>query len=162
MASEPVPPEPPPPEDIRAVRPYLLTRSPLKKLIRRAFSIAVLVTIDLSGLVIGVYLAVVLRALVRDPQPVLWNLLWTQETDWLSFLMLLLFLVFWRNHLYGPRELREGAGRIVSSVVLVAVLSLVFAVGTGRTSALGLYAGTTLVSVLISSSAGATRRRALP
>ena len=147
-------PEPPPlpPEDVRAARPYLLTRSPLKTFVRRASSIAVLVTIDLSGLVIGLYLALAFRSLLFDPKPILWNLLWTHETDWLSFLTLLLLLVFWRNHLYGPRELREGAGRIVSSVVLVAVLSLVFAVGTGQHfTTFGLYVvGAALVSILIS------------
>ena len=71
-----------------------------------------------------------LRSLVRDPPPILWNLLWDAETDWLPFLILLLLLVFWRNHLYGPRELREGAGRVVPSVVLVAALALAFAIGT--------------------------------
>ncbi len=81
---------------------------------------------------IGLYLALVLRALIRDPKPILWNLLWTHETDWLPFLTLLLLLVFWRNHLYGPRELREGAGRIVPSVLLVAALALAFALGTGQ------------------------------
>ncbi len=83
---------------------------------------------------------------------ILWNILWTEETGWLSFLALLLLLVFWRNHLYGPRELREGAGRIVSSVVLVAVLSLVFAIGTGQHfTTFGLYVvSATLVAILIS------------
>ena len=106
MNSEPVSPEPPPVlEDIRAARPYLFTRSPLKTFARRAGSIAVLVVIDLSGLVIGLYLALALRSLLFDPKPVLWNLLWQHETDWLPFLTLMLILVFWRNHLYGPREL---------------------------------------------------------
>jgi exopolysaccharide biosynthesis polyprenyl glycosylphosphotransferase len=153
LESESAPPEPsPPPEDVRAARPYLLTRSPLKTFVRRAFSIAVLVMIDLSGLVIGLYLALAFRSLLFDPKPILWNLLWTHETDWLSFLTLLLFLVFWRNHLYGPRELREGAGRIVSSVVLVAVLSLVFAIGTGQHfTTFGLYVVSAgLVATLIS------------
>jgi exopolysaccharide biosynthesis polyprenyl glycosylphosphotransferase len=141
-----------PAEDIRAVRPYLLTRSPLKTLLRRALSIAILVTIDISGLVIGLYLALALRSELFDPQPILWNLLWTHETDWLSFLTLLLILVFWRNHLYGPRELREGAGRIVASVVLVAVLALVFAVGTGQHfTTFGLYVvSAAFVAILIS------------
>jgi exopolysaccharide biosynthesis polyprenyl glycosylphosphotransferase len=147
-----IPEERPVPADLRAVRPYLLTRSPLKTLVRRAVSIVVLVAIDLSGLVIGLYLALAFRSLLFDPKPILWNLLWTHETDWLSFLTLLLLLVFWRNRLYGPRELREGAGRIVSSVVLVAVLALVFAVGTGQHfTTFGLYAvSALLVAVLIS------------
>ena len=139
-------------EDIRSARPYLLTRSPLKTLGRRAASIGALVVIDLAGLVIGVYLALALRSLIRDPKPILWNLLWNHETDWLPFLILLLLLVFSRNGLYGPRELREGAGRIVPSVLLVAALSLAFAIGTGQHfTTFGLYvAAAFFVAVLIS------------
>ena len=101
---------------------------------------------------IGVYAALVLRSLIRDPKPILWNLLWQHETDWLPFLILLMLLVFSRNGLYGPRELREGAGRIVPSVVLVAALSLAFAIGTGQHfTTFGLYiAAAVFVAVLIS------------
>ena len=108
--------------------------------------------IDLGGLVIGVYAALVVRSLIRDPKPILWNLLWQHETDWLPFLILLLLLVFSRNGLYGPRELREGAGRIAPSVVLVAALSLAFAIGTGQHfTTFGLYvAAAFFVAVLIS------------
>jgi exopolysaccharide biosynthesis polyprenyl glycosylphosphotransferase len=110
------------------------------------------VVIDLAGLVIGVYAALVVRSLIRDPKPILWNLLWQHETDWLPFLILLLLLVFSRNGLYGPRELREGAGRIAPSVVLVAALSLAFAIGTGQHfTTFGLYvAAAFFVAVLIS------------
>jgi exopolysaccharide biosynthesis polyprenyl glycosylphosphotransferase len=139
-------------EDIRSARPYLLTRSPFKTLLRRVASIGTLVAIDLSGLVIGVYVALFLRSLIRDPKPILWNLLWQHETDWLPFLILLTLLVFSRNGLYGPRELREGAGRIVPSVVLVAALSLAFAIGTGQHfTTFGLYvAAAFFVGLLIS------------
>ncbi len=139
-------------EDIRSARPYLLTRSPLKTLGRRAASVGALVVIDLAGLVIGVYIALALRSLIRDPKPILWNLLWDHESDWLPFLILLLLLVFSRNGLYGPRELREGAGRIVPSVLLVAALSLAFAIGTGQHfTTFGLYlASAFFVAVLIS------------
>jgi exopolysaccharide biosynthesis polyprenyl glycosylphosphotransferase len=66
--------------------------------------------------------------------------------------MLLLLLVFWRNRLYGTRELREGAGRIVPSVLLVAALALAFAVGTGQHfTTFGLYVvGALLVALFIS------------
>jgi len=56
-------------------------------------SIAALAVIDFTGLAIGLYLALALRSLVRDPKPILWNLLWNRETDWLPFLTLLLLLV---------------------------------------------------------------------
>jgi exopolysaccharide biosynthesis polyprenyl glycosylphosphotransferase len=139
-------------EDIRSARPYLFTRSPLKTFSRRVASIAALVAIDLGGLVIGVYAALVLRSLIRDPKPILWNLLWQHEVDWLPFLILLTLLVFSRNGLYGPRELREGAGRIAPSVVLVAALSLAFAIGTGQHfTTFGLYVAAALfVALLIS------------
>ncbi|HEY7537962.1 MAG TPA: exopolysaccharide biosynthesis polyprenyl glycosylphosphotransferase [Gaiellaceae bacterium] len=138
--------------DVRASRPYLLRSSPLKAFGRRLASIAALVVIDLTGLTLGLYLALTLRSLIVDPKPILWNLLWDQEADWLAFLTLLLILVFWRNRLYGPRELREGAGRIVPSVLLVAVLALAFAIGTGQHfTTFGLYAAAAFfVAVLIS------------
>jgi FlaA1/EpsC-like NDP-sugar epimerase len=138
--------------DIRAARPYLLSRSPLKTFGRRVASITALVVIDLSGLVIGLYLALALRSEIRDPKPILWNLLWDHETEWLPFLILLLLLVFSRSGLYSRRELREGVGRIAQSVFLVAALSLAFAIGTGQHfTTFGLYvASAFFVAALIS------------
>jgi exopolysaccharide biosynthesis polyprenyl glycosylphosphotransferase len=128
-------------DDIRSSRPYLLRRTPFEAFLRLVARVSVLVVIDITGLTIGLYAAIALRSLVRDPKPILWNLLWNQESDWLPFLVLLLLLVFWRNHLYGPRELREGAGKVVASVVLVTALSLAFAIGTDQHfTTFGLYA----------------------
>jgi exopolysaccharide biosynthesis polyprenyl glycosylphosphotransferase len=140
-----------PAEDVRAARPYFLSASPLKTLVRRVASILMLVVIDVTGLIIGLYLALAIRAIVFDPKPILWGLLWTNETDWLPFLILLLVLVFWRAGLYAPRELREGAGRVVPSVFLVSALSLAFAIGTGQHfTTFGLYlVGAILVAALI-------------
>jgi exopolysaccharide biosynthesis polyprenyl glycosylphosphotransferase len=129
MTTEPIPRRA---EDARSVRPYLFSRSPAKTFVRRLASIVVLICIDVAGLVLGLYLALALRAFVVDPKPVLWGLLWDQETNWLAFLILMLILVFWRAGLYAHRGLREGAGRIVPSVFLVALLSLAFAIGTGQ------------------------------
>src|SRR5579872_1878864 len=97
----------PPPEDFRAAKPYLLSRNPILAFLRRAVSIFGLVVVDVTGLTVGLYIAIVLRALVRDPKPLLWNLLWVSESEWLPFLTFVMLLVFWRNRLYGPRELRE-------------------------------------------------------
>jgi exopolysaccharide biosynthesis polyprenyl glycosylphosphotransferase len=140
-----------PVEDARSARPYFLSSSPLKSLVRRAASIAILVLIDIGGLLIGLYAALAVRALVFDPKPILWGLLWNHETDWLPFLILLLVLVFWRAGLYAPRELREGAGRVVPSVFLVSALALAFAIGTGQHfTTFGLYVvGAIFVAALI-------------
>src|SRR5581483_586940 len=66
--------------------------------------------------------------------------------------VLLMLLVFWRNRLYGPRELREGAGKVVASVALVAALTLAFAIGTSQhITTFGLYVvGAVTVAVMIS------------
>ena len=119
-------------EDVRAARPYFLTASPFKSGLRRLVSILALLTIDVVGLVVGLYAALALRAYTFDPHPVIWGLLWDQEVKWLPFLILLLVLVFWRAGLYAPRELREGVGRVLPSVLLVSALALAFAIGTGQ------------------------------
>jgi exopolysaccharide biosynthesis polyprenyl glycosylphosphotransferase len=141
----------PVPEDVRAARPYLLAPTPLKWIVRRVASIVLLAVIDIRGLVLGLFLALAVRAVVVDPKPVLWGLLWDQETNWLTFLILLQGLVFWQARLYAPREVREGAARVVPSVFLVALLALVFAIGTGQHfTTFGLYVvGAVIVSVLI-------------
>ncbi|HEV2592763.1 MAG TPA: sugar transferase [Gaiellaceae bacterium] len=140
------------PEDVRAATPYLLSSTPIKSLLRRIVSIVALATVDVGGLVVGLYVALALRALVFDPRPVLWGLLWDQETGWLAFLILMLVLVFWQAKLYAPRETREGAGRVIPSVILVAALSLAFAIGTGQHfQTFGLYVvGALVVAALIS------------
>jgi exopolysaccharide biosynthesis polyprenyl glycosylphosphotransferase len=143
--------EPLPAEDVRAHRPYFLSASPFKTLVRRLASITALAVIDVAGLVIGLYAALAIRAEIFDPKPILWGLLWNHETDWLPFLILLLVLVFWRAGLYAPRELRVGAGRVVPSVFLVAALALAFAIGTGQHfTTFGLYVvGAVLVAALV-------------
>jgi exopolysaccharide biosynthesis polyprenyl glycosylphosphotransferase len=117
-------------EDIRRSRPTVLTRSALRLTLRRAASMASLVFLDLSGLALGLYVALVLRWLYYE-HTVLWGVPWKAETKWLPFLMLVMLLVFWRNGLYAQRENRGGLGKIVSSLVLVAVLTLACGLGTG-------------------------------
>ena len=87
--------------------------------------------IDVGGLVIGLYVALALRAWCSSPSRSCGGC-WDQETNWLAFLILMLVLVFWQAGLYAPREAARGLGRVVPSVFLVALLSLAFAIGTGQ------------------------------
>ncbi|MEK6274718.1 MAG: sugar transferase [Actinomycetota bacterium] len=112
--------------DIRSTRPYF----PIRNAIRRTASIASLIVLDLVGLVLGVYGALVVRELVYGNGDPLWGLLWKGETDWLPFLTLITLLVFWQAGLYADRERRGGLGRIVASLTLVAVITMIFALGT--------------------------------
>jgi exopolysaccharide biosynthesis polyprenyl glycosylphosphotransferase len=116
--------------DIRRERAFPLSRSPLRALARRGASIASLVFLDLSGLALGLYIALVLRWLYYE-HSVLWGVPWRAETNWLPFLMLVMLLVFWRNGLYSAREFRGGPGSVVGSLALVTVLALAFGLGTG-------------------------------
>jgi exopolysaccharide biosynthesis polyprenyl glycosylphosphotransferase len=117
---------------------------------RRVASIAALVAIDVGGLASAVYLALVLRNLYYGVRPVLWGLPWKAEVEWLPFLVLVTVLVFWRGGLYAPREQRAGAGRVVSSLLLVTVITLIFAVGTGyQHTTFGLYVTAFVVSVIL-------------
>jgi exopolysaccharide biosynthesis polyprenyl glycosylphosphotransferase len=120
-----------PVEDIRSARPYLFSRPNLLAGGRRLLSIAVLVTIDLVGLICGLYVALMIRELYLGQWPPLWGILWKTETDWLPFLTVITVLVFWVGGLYQRRESRGGVGQIVASLALVALITLAFGLGTG-------------------------------
>ena len=127
----PAEPRPAPVEDIRSGRPYLLSRTTLLAVARRLASVAALVTIDLAGLVLGVWVALIFRELYLGDWPPLWGIVWETESEWLPFLTVITVLVFWVGGLYRRRELRAGVGQIVLSMVLVAVITLAFGLGTG-------------------------------
>jgi hypothetical protein len=123
------PPAPAVAADIRASRPAALGRPPMRALLRRVASIVALVTIDLIGLALGLYVALVLRWFYYEHELPLWGVPWEAEEQWLPFLTLISILVFCQAGLYAERERRAGVGRVVSSVGLVAVITLVFAWG---------------------------------
>ena len=117
--------------DIRSSRPYFLTRSPATAALRRIASVATLLLLDLSAVTLGVYAALVLRELWVG-HTIFWGFLWEIETQWLPFLCLVAALVFWRSGLYASRELRSGFGRVLSSLVIVALLTSTFGVAAGH------------------------------
>jgi exopolysaccharide biosynthesis polyprenyl glycosylphosphotransferase len=117
--------------DVRASRFYLFSRGPIVSLVRRGLSIASLVVLDVVGLALGMYLALVFRELVRGDGDVLWGLLWREgPAEWLKFAAPITVLVFAQAGLYRVRERRPGAGRIVASLIVVALIVLAFGIGT--------------------------------
>ena len=72
------PPATPPAADVRSSRIYLFSRGPLQAVLRRTLSIGALVVLDVVGLALGLYLALVLRQLVYGEEEIFWSLLWTQ------------------------------------------------------------------------------------
>ena len=119
-----------PADDIRRTRPYLLRPALWSALLRRTASIAALAVMDIAGLALGIYLALVGRSLVYG-DTIYWSLLWdTGPREWLPFLAPITVLVFLQAGLYAPRELRAGPGRVVGAIVLVALIVLAFVLGT--------------------------------
>ena len=115
---------------MRARRPYLLSRGTARERSGAGAAIAVLAGLDALGLALGLYAALVLRSIVFG-DPIFWNLLWEAgPADWLPFLVPITWLVFWQAGLYAGRERRAGAGKIASSIVLVAAITLAFGWGT--------------------------------
>ena len=90
------------------------------------------------GLTLGVYAALALRDFVYGEGTILWGVLWKAETDWLPFLTLVTVLVFWQAGLYAERERRAGFGRVVGSLALIGVITLISlsapATGSRRTA----------------------------
>ena len=118
------------PGDIRRSRSHALSRGSLTGAARRTVSIAVLAGADVLGLALGLYAALVLRALLYG-DTVYWRLLWDAGPgEWLPFLAPITVLVFLQAGLYAPRERRAGVGRVLAALVLVALIVLAFGVGT--------------------------------
>jgi exopolysaccharide biosynthesis polyprenyl glycosylphosphotransferase len=121
----------PPRGDVRAGRQHAIGIA-LRTTVRRLLSVLSLVALDVTGITLGLYSALVLRELWYGARPPLWGALWRAETDWLPFIALITVLLFAQAGLYRHREARSGMGRIIASLTLVAVLALAFGVGIGH------------------------------
>jgi exopolysaccharide biosynthesis polyprenyl glycosylphosphotransferase len=136
--------------DIRQSKPYLLARAPLRLLSFRLTSIVALVALDVCALGLALYAALALREVYYGKTPILWGLLWDAESEWLPFVTLVTVLVFWQGGLYASREARAGFGRVLSSLVIVALLTLAFGLGTGHDfSTFGLIPTTLVFAALL-------------
>ena len=110
----------------------MLSRGPILTLVRRALSVTALVVLDVVGLALGIYLALVIRQLVAGEGDILWGLLWREgPAEWLKFAAPITVLVFAQAGLYRERERRPGAGRILACLIVVALIVLAFGIGTG-------------------------------
>jgi exopolysaccharide biosynthesis polyprenyl glycosylphosphotransferase len=142
--------QPPVGKDVRASRPYLFSRGPLLSLTRRALSICALVVLDVIGLALGIYIALVIRQVVAGEGDIFWGLLWREgPAEWLKFAAPITVLVFAQAGLYRHRELRPGFGRILACLIVVALIVLAFGIGTGYDfSTSGLIPTSVLVSAV--------------
>jgi exopolysaccharide biosynthesis polyprenyl glycosylphosphotransferase len=98
--------------------------------LRRALSVACLVGIDVTSVFLGLYAALALKLVILG-NPVSAGAIWSVEQKGLPIAALTLVLVFAKNGLYGSREGRGGAARILSSVTIATIIVAAFVIASG-------------------------------
>jgi exopolysaccharide biosynthesis polyprenyl glycosylphosphotransferase len=116
---------------------------------RRTVSVATLVAIDLTALVLGIMAAFAGKLLLRG-DPVDLGAIWLEERRVLPIAAVVMVLVFARARLYHARERRGQTARIVGSTAVstVIVAALVIASGKDFSTYYVFYASFVCVSIL--------------
>jgi len=137
MSPPPTPPQarPAPPQGTRGVRrdvrfAPLLAGPAGSAAVRRAVSVVCLVAIDVTSVFLGLYAALAFKLVILG-DPVSASAIWSVEQKGLPISALTLVLVFAKNGLYGSREGRGGAARILSSVTIATLIVAAFVIASG-------------------------------
>jgi exopolysaccharide biosynthesis polyprenyl glycosylphosphotransferase len=99
-------------------------------LVRRGLSVAILLLIDITAVTLGLFTALAGK-LVLQGDAVDMGAVWATERKALPVAALTLLLVFAKNRLYGPRDQRGGAARVLSSTALATVVVAVVVLAAG-------------------------------
>jgi exopolysaccharide biosynthesis polyprenyl glycosylphosphotransferase len=133
--------------DVRAKRPPLLSFLLRMETLRHIARVASLVALDVGGVFLAIFTALVLKAAVRGELDA--ARAWHGTTEIVAFAGLVTVLLFARSGLYAGRAERPGLTRIVASLTQVAVVALVFAVVNGeRFSSYYVFYGSLFFAVL--------------
>src|SRR3954471_9075205 len=141
-----------PDRDMRAKRPPLLSFLLRWDTLRRAARVVSLLAVDLGAIVLAIFTALSLKAVVRD----VWNphVSWEQAKEYTPFAFLVASLLFARSGLYADRAVRPGLTRIVACLFQTTVVALAFAVVNGEQfSSYYIFYGTLFFSVAYVSTA---------
>jgi exopolysaccharide biosynthesis polyprenyl glycosylphosphotransferase len=118
-----------PERDVRAGTPLL--GSVLKfELPRAALRVAVLGVLDLAGLFLAIYTALVVKAALLHPGQL--GAMWDQAWDYLPLGGLVMVLLFGRSGLYRERAQRPGLPRVIASLFQTTVVVLLYALLEGE------------------------------
>ncbi|MEA2340536.1 MAG: hypothetical protein QOG11_613, partial [Solirubrobacteraceae bacterium] len=119
--------------DVRAKRPpalgFLLKLDTLRRLAR----ILSLLAIDFGGIFGGIFVALCLKAALKNPVHIQADVAFQQSKDTVAFAYLVAVLLFARSGLYAERAMRPGLTRIVGSLFQTTVVTVVFALVNGET-----------------------------
>ena len=118
-----------PPRDVRAGKPLLggLLRFDFARSVAR---VTILATLDLAGLFLAIYTALVVKAALRDPDSL--PHMWDQAWDYLPLGGLVMLLLFGRSGLYRERAQRPGLPRVIASLFQTTVAVLLYALLEGE------------------------------
>jgi exopolysaccharide biosynthesis polyprenyl glycosylphosphotransferase len=114
-----------PNRDVRAGTPLIL-RSVLRfDTLRALLRVATLALLDLAGLFLAIYTALVVKAALRAPEQV--DQMWGQANEYFPLAALVMLLLFARSGLYRDRAQRPGFSRVIASLFQVTLVVLIYA-----------------------------------
>jgi exopolysaccharide biosynthesis polyprenyl glycosylphosphotransferase len=114
-----------PDRDVRAGKPLIL-RSILRfDTLRALVRVATLGVLDLIGLFLAIYTALVVKAAIRSPEQL--DQMWGQANEYFPLAALVMLLLFARSGLYRERAQRPGFSRVIASLFQVMLVVLIYA-----------------------------------
>ena len=118
-----------PERDVRAGKPLLggLLRFDLTRALAR---IGILAALDLAGLLLAIYTALLVKTAIRNPDAL--GLMWDQALDYLPLGGLVMLLLFGRSGLYRERAQRPGLPRVIASLFQTTLIVFLFALLEGE------------------------------
>ena len=86
---------------------------------------ATLAALDLVGLFLAIYTALVVKAALRAPEQL--DQMWAQANEYFPLAALVMLLLFARSGLYRDRAQRPGFSRVIASLFQVTLVVLIYA-----------------------------------
>jgi exopolysaccharide biosynthesis polyprenyl glycosylphosphotransferase len=114
-----------PDRDVRAGKPLLLRAVLRFETVRSAARVATLAALDLIGLFLAIYTALVLKTAIVSPDQL--GQMWGQAKEYFPLAGLVMLLLFARSGLYRDRAQRPGFTKVVASLFQVTVVVLIYA-----------------------------------
>jgi exopolysaccharide biosynthesis polyprenyl glycosylphosphotransferase len=122
---EVAPTTPLPDRDVRAGKPLVLSSVLRFGSLRALARIGILGALDLIGLFLAIYTALVLKTALVAPEQV--SQMWGQAKDYFPLGGLVMLLLFARSGLYRDRSQRPGFARVIASLFQVTIVVLIYA-----------------------------------
>jgi len=119
-----------PDRDVRAGKPLILGGLMRFDTLRALLRVAMLGALDLAGLFLAIYTALVVKAAIRSPQQL--NQMWSQASEYFPLAALVMLLLFARSGLYHDRAQRPGFSRVIASLFQVTLVVLIYAAIEGE------------------------------